>query len=57
MAIKYGTVKTSINEEMNDLRRERDSNVPRPVRKWRDEHPNPYRGDTVYGCYSIPKEK
>ena len=57
MTIKYGTTKSSINEEMDELRKERNSNVPRSVRRWREEHPNPYRGDTVYGCFSIPNKK
>lgn len=58
MAIKYGTiVNSSINEECCELRAEHNSKVPRLVKKWRGERPNPYRGDTVYSCFPLPNGK
>ena len=49
---------SSINEEMNDLRKEKTANVPRSVRKWREKHPNPYRdNESVYSCFSIQKKE
>ena len=49
MAVKkYFSYTSSINEKMSEIRSNQSSSVSISLRKWRENHPNSYRGTYVY---------
>lgn len=46
---------SDIASEINKLRRDRGSNVSYLLRKYREEKPNPYRGESTRPSHQKPK--
>ena len=58
MAIKYGTTRvSSLNKNLSEIRRNKNSKVSLSLRKYREEHPNPIRDGSIYCIYPIPRGK
>lgn len=53
MAIKSGTTRLSlINEDLSEIRKNKDD-VSLSLRRYRNEHPNPFRDGSIYCNYEI----